>query len=84
MSIQKFRISVKLREAMESYRGRTGTRLTYSSLADLTGISEDTLQSLAARSDYNTRLSTVARLCEALDCTPADLLELQRGNNEDQ
>ncbi len=76
-------MKVKLREVMEAYRVRTGTRLTYASLAALTGIAEDTLQSLAVRPDYNTRLSTVARLCEALGCGPADLLELERSGDED-
>ena len=74
---------MKLREAMDAYRERTGTRLTYARLAELTGVAEDTLQSLAVRPDYNTRLSTVARLCAALGCAPADLLELHRGDNED-
>lgn len=67
---------VKLREAMETYRLRTGVRLTYASLSRQTGISQATLQSLAARRGYNTRLSTVARLCASLECTPAELLEL--------
>lgn len=68
---------------MDAYREHTGTRLTYARLAELTGIAEDTLQSLAVRPDYNTRLSTIARLCVALECTPAELLELQRSGNED-
>ena len=50
--------------------------MTYATLSATTGLSEATLQSLAARSNYNARLSTVARLCEALECAPADLLEL--------
>lgn len=76
MSIQDSNLVVKLREAMESHRRRTGIRLTYASLARETGISSSTLQSLAARRGYNTRLSTIARLCVALDCAPGDLLEL--------
>lgn len=36
-------IVIKLREAMERYRQRTGTRLTYESLSEQTGISVDTL-----------------------------------------
>jgi DNA-binding Xre family transcriptional regulator len=81
LSIQDYRISVRLREAMDVYRLRTGTRLTYASLAELTGIAEATLQSLAARPDYNTRLSTIARLCAALGCVPGDLLELSTGGD---
>ena len=75
-------LHVKLREAMEAYRQRTGVRLTYDALADRTGISVATLQSLAARPGYNTRLSTIERLCAALECAPGDLLELRQEENE--
>lgn len=70
-------IVVKLREAMEAHRRRTGVRVTYESLSRETGISIATLQSLAARSGYNTRLSTIAKICRALSCAPGSLLELQ-------
>ena len=69
-------MDVKLREAMEAYRRRHGVRLTYDSLSAKTGISVDTLQSLAARPGYNTTLSTVEKLCRALECSPGELLEL--------
>ena len=70
-------IYVKLREAMEAYRQRTGVRLTYEVISEQTAISVATLQSLAARPGYNTRLSTVEKLCHVLNCTPADLLQLK-------
>lgn len=69
-------MNVKLREAMEAYRRRNGVRLTYDSLSAMTTISVDTLQSLAARPGYNTTLSTVEKLCKALECSPGELLEL--------
>jgi DNA-binding Xre family transcriptional regulator len=69
-------IRIKLREAMEAYRKRTGTRVTYPLLSKWTSISVDTLQSLAVRPGYNTRLSTIEKLCRALKCSPGDLLEL--------
>ena len=72
-------IRILLREAMDLYQRRTGVRLTYKSLAEQTGISSETLQSLAARPGYNTRLSTVEKLCLALECSPGDLLELCAG-----
>lgn len=68
---------VKLREAMEAFRQRTGERLTYDIIADRTGIAVTTLQSLAARRGYNTRLSTIEKLCRALECAPGDLLALR-------
>jgi DNA-binding Xre family transcriptional regulator len=69
-------IRVKLREAMDSYRQRTGKKLTYELLAQQTGIALTTLQSLAARPGYNTRLSTIEKICVALKCCPSDLLEM--------
>jgi DNA-binding Xre family transcriptional regulator len=69
-------INVKIRDAMESYRRRKGVRLTYETLAEKTGIAITTLQSMASRQGYNTRLSTIEKLCVALECRPGDLLEL--------
>jgi DNA-binding Xre family transcriptional regulator len=69
-------LRVKLREAMEEYRRRTGERMTYELLAKRTGLSRATLESLASRDTYNTRLSTIAKVCRALGCTPGDILEL--------
>jgi DNA-binding Xre family transcriptional regulator len=60
---------------MDAYRLRTGTRLTYEALAQKSGLSVATIQSLAARPTYNTTLSTVERLCCALGCQPGELLE---------
>ena len=69
-------LRVKLREAMDEHRCRTGERMTYELLAKRTGLSRATLESLATRPTYNTRLSTVEKLCLALGCQPGDLLEL--------
>jgi DNA-binding Xre family transcriptional regulator len=74
-------LRVLLREAMETHTRRTGERMTYQKLADASGLSVATLQSLAARPGYNTRLSTVERLCIALGCTPGELLELSEGQD---
>jgi putative transcriptional regulator len=71
-------IVVRLREAIERYCAVTGTQLTYQALAARSGIARSTIESLATRSTYNTSLKTVAKLCEALGCTPGDLLELRK------
>lgn len=76
-------LHIRLREAMDAHRKRTGIRFTYRMLAELSGLSISTLQSLAARPSYNTRLSTIERLCVALQCQPGDLLELTKGINDD-
>ena len=70
-------IRVKLREAMESHRRRTGERMTYERLAQLTGLSRQTLESVASRPGYNSTLETIAKLCRALGCQPGDLLVLE-------
>lgn len=69
-------LRIKLREAMEAYRVRTGEKLTYETLAQKAGLSKATLDSLASRQNYNTRLSTIEKLCLCLGCQPGDLLEL--------
>lgn len=49
--------------------------MTYPELAKKSGLSEETVQSLATRRSYNATLRTVERLCVALRVTPAELLE---------
>lgn len=70
-------VVVHLREAMDRYKAATGEKLTYQILSERTGVSANTLQSLAARPDYNTTLRTIEKLCIALSCTPGDLLSLE-------
>lgn len=67
---------------MDAYRQRTGTKLTYELLSEQTGIALTTLQSLAAREGYNTRLSTIEKICRALKCNPGDLLEMSTDSEE--
>lgn len=74
----KLILKVRLREAMDLYRARTGQRLTYDDLAAACGLSVATLQSLGTRASYNTRLSTIRALCVALECQPGEMLELVR------
>lgn len=68
-------IRVKLREAMDNYRLSTGETLTYRDLARLTGLSQQTVESIASRPGYNATLITVDKLCRVLCCQPCDLLE---------
>lgn len=69
-------ISIRLRDAMDRHHTQTGVRLTYEQLAAETGLSIATLQSLASRSNYNTTLNTIEKLCRALKCEPGELLQL--------
>jgi len=68
-------IQVRLREAMERCSTRTGERMTYSILSERTGLSRSTLESIGTRSDYNATLGAIDKICEALGCTLAELLE---------
>jgi len=58
----------------------TGERLTYETLAKKTGLSRATLEAIGSRESYNPRLSTIDRLCLALECSPGDLLEIEPGS----
>jgi len=69
-------LRVKLREALAAAEARLGQRITYDDLARLTGLSRATLEAIGSRPTYNPRLSTVERLCQVLDCSPGELLEI--------
>lgn len=62
---------------MERYRTRTGQKMTYDRLVELTGLSRGTLESIGSRTGYNTTLDKIDRLCAALECDIPDLLERQ-------
>jgi len=72
-------IVVKLREAMQVYRARTGERMTYARLARVTGVARATLETIGSRPGYNTTLGTIEKICRALGCGLEDLLELREG-----
>ena len=69
-------IAIKLREAMEAYKRRTGERMTYAILAERTDIAQGTLRIIGSRDDYNATLELIEKLCRALDVTAGELLEL--------
>ena len=68
-------LKVQLRKALDNHEQRTGEKITYEELAERTGLSRSTVESLATRTSYNTRLSTIDRLCCVLNCQPGELLE---------
>jgi putative transcriptional regulator len=71
------KIRVRLRENMQLHASRTGAKITYESLSKSTGVAVATLQSLGSRQGYNATLSTIERICDALNCTPGDLLVIE-------
>ena len=70
------RIAIKLRDAMQAHKRRTGGRMTYQILSERTGIAEGTLRNMGSRPNYNATIATLTKICVALDVTPGDLLEL--------
>ena len=75
-------LKVRLKETMEAYRRRTGERIAYEQLAERAGLARATLESLAMRGHYNTRLSTIEKVCVALGCMPGELLVLIENNGD--
>jgi putative transcriptional regulator len=49
-------------------------------LAERIGITEVNVSLLKSGRVKGVRFETLARICEVLECQPADLLEYQRGN----
>jgi DNA-binding Xre family transcriptional regulator len=70
MSKLKFR----LKDALLDYEAKTGIRMTYNALSRRTGISIDTLKSMANRDDYNSSLKYIASVCDAIHCNPIEYL----------
>jgi DNA-binding Xre family transcriptional regulator len=68
-------IRIRLRECMDLYEARTGLRIGYADLAQATGLSVATVQSIGSRGEYNATLKVIERLCTTLHVTPAELLE---------
>ncbi len=69
-------IIFRLRSAMEKFRERTRTKITYEELARRTGIAKGTLQQMGRRLDYHPSLANIEKLCKALEVDLTDLLEI--------
>lgn len=69
-------VRVKLREAMETYRLRTGERITYEMLAESSGVGVGTLSSIGSRVGYNVTLATVEKICRVLEVPFHDMVEM--------
>ena len=69
-------VAIKLREAMQAYKRRTGERMTYQILVERTGIGQATLESIGGKLGYNTTVVTLEKICRALGVDFGDLLEL--------
>ena len=69
-------ITIKLKEAMEAYHRRTGRRVTYKKLSEMTGISESSLRKTGSILSYHPTWDNVETLCRTLEVPLHALLEL--------
>ena len=64
---------------IRAHEKRTGERLTYAELAKRTKLSRATIEALGSRASLNTTLTTIDKLCLALDCELTDLVHFKPG-----
>ena len=57
-------------------------KMSVSELADRVGITLPNMSILKTGKARAVRVSTLAKLCEALDCQPGDLLEYRKGSTQ--
>lgn len=67
-------IKFDLKGALQAYEAKTGLRLTYKEVSTLTGISVDTLKSIATRDDYNATLKMIGVIGLAINLDPTQFL----------
>jgi DNA-binding Xre family transcriptional regulator len=70
------RLVIRLRECVDLHAQRTGERLTYADVAKRAKLSSNTVKKISNRKQsYNATLSTLEKLCQALDVNLSDLVE---------
>lgn len=70
-------IEYKLNELLK-LKGKEKGIETKTALADATGISRATISKISNQQLSTIRLSTLEKICIALDCEPGDLLKLDK------
>lgn len=68
-------VRFNLKEALFDYQARTGIRMSYEDLSSDTGISIETLKSIATRDNYNTTLKVISIISKSLGINPIEYLE---------
>jgi DNA-binding Xre family transcriptional regulator len=64
-----------LKKAMLEYQARTGLRMSYEILSEDTGVSTETLKSIATREGYNATFKIVSIISISLGINPIEYLE---------
>ena len=59
-----------LKTALIDFEARTGIRLSYEELSDISELSLDTIKSLGSRKSYNPTFDVITRLGNALNLNP--------------
>ena len=70
-------LKFRLKEIVAERERRTGHRITYEAITDATGISPNTLSTVANNKVRMIGLETINRLCVFLECSPGDLMVLE-------
>lgn len=73
-----------LKGVIQEYEAKTGIRLTYSDISKITGVSTDTIKSLASRDDYNTTLLIISQICSSLNISPLKFLLWKTESTKDE
>lgn len=68
------KLQFRLRELMATKERRTGESVTYAAINDETGISPNTLSSMATGQMKMVGLSVIERLLDYFDCAVGDLI----------
>lgn len=59
-------------------------KITQSELAKMTGLSQNTISSLASGKSKQIRYDTLDRICKALEVTPGDILHYKKATDGNQ
>ncbi|MEH3087905.1 MAG: helix-turn-helix transcriptional regulator [Xylophilus ampelinus] len=68
-------VRFKLRRLMEEFEQREQRRLTFTEVAEATGIVRTTLSKMVGPKPFNTTTDNLAKLCEFFGCQMGDLVE---------
>lgn len=71
------KLKFRLREILAERHRQTGERLTYEKITAATGISPNTLSTLANNKVRKVGTTTIEGLCNFLECTPGELMVLE-------
>lgn len=67
-------LTFDLKSLIQDYEARTGVHLSYSEVATMTGLSVDTVKSIANRPNYNATLQVISDIASALGGNPVKYL----------